>query len=248
MRNRLSIYSAIVTGTLLSGCSHYYYLPNSPNIPLLTEKGDWRASVAGYQGGGGGSNIPGIEIQGSYAVGKKVGLMASVQAVNKSDGTDYGKGSYFDLGAGYYQTNKSKHLVFEVYGVMGVGHAENGFSNLATSKANFTKIYIQPIFGYKSKYFDAGITWRLASQHFSAIQFSGALDSFELDRLNAMQAQPNSFLSEPGFVLRAGVENFKIQMQVGYSYNTTRSYTIYNEVLGGGSIGIIVMMGRGKKK
>jgi len=231
----------MLAGLMLSGCSHYYYLPSSPNIPLLTQQGDWRASIAGYQGGS-GSTIPGFELQGSYAISNKIGLITNLLTVSKTEGSEYGKGSYFDLGAGYYKASKSGHFVYEIYGVLGVGHAENGFANLGSSRANFSKIYIQPIIGYKSKYFDAGFTWKLASQRFSAVQYTGTLDSFELDRLTNMQSNPDSFLSEPGFVVRVGIKNIKAQFQYGISINSNR------QTLAGVGIGIIVTIPGGQRE
>ncbi|HRI80248.1 MAG TPA: hypothetical protein PLR06_12000 [Cyclobacteriaceae bacterium] len=41
-----------------------------------------------------------------------------------------------------------------------------------------------------------------------------------------MQSQPDAFLNEPGFALRAGIKNFKIQMQYGISVNATRKKTL----------------------
>ena len=52
-----------------SRCVNSYYVPSSHNVPLLTEKKDGRASLSYYNANRDFINvIPGVELQGSFAV------------------------------------------------------------------------------------------------------------------------------------------------------------------------------------
>ena len=202
---------------LMSGCTHYFYLPNSHNVPLLHEKNDARLSLGSYTGTDGSTSASGFEFQGSYAVTNKVGIMASYMHASGSSGEEYGRGAYADVGAGYFTAGKSKHFVFETFGVIGYGGAENRFSNFATCKVNFTKVFVQPTLGYKSKNFDAAFSWRLASLHYASFGFNGQLTEADMNGIRTLETNPDFILSEPGITLRFGFEDLKIQVQTGTS-------------------------------
>src|SRR5882724_11141353 len=139
---------------IFSSCAHYYYVPNTVNVPLLKEKNDMRIS-AGYSGG---ESFQGADIQFAYAVSPSVGIMANGLFGGKTEEDVYGeqqsgKGSFGELGVGYYKPFSPKKLfVFEVYGGAGIGAAnhEYGISN-GSAKVGATKFFVQPSIGYTSK-------------------------------------------------------------------------------------------------
>lgn len=221
-----------------SRCVNSYYVPSSHNVPLLTEKKDGRASLSYYNANRDFINvIPGVELQGSYAVGDHVGLMGSFLSAGKTVDMSSFSTQYADLGIGCFTTAASQKLVFELYGAFGLGHARNGFDANITSDAHYTKVYVQPVIGFKSTYFDAAISWRLASVHFTSVNPMGPIPSYGLSDLDWIINQPTGTVSEPAFTLRAGTGLLKLQIQTGLSINYTRPET-YNF----GSVGLFLTL------
>lgn len=203
----------IFIALLLNGCIHSYYLPNSHNVPLLTEKKDARVSLAIYQG-----VQKGFEFQGSYAFAGNLGLMGS--AMTTTGQNSYGASSmnYFDLGAGYFKP-LNPHFVFEAYGGLGFGYAKNTFENSSYNEAHFNKFFVQPSIGYKSRILDLALSWRLASLNFTSVVNTGQVGGSDLTDIQFIQNNSGSMLSEPAVTLRTGYDKVKLQMQYGWSFN-----------------------------
>lgn len=206
---------------LLSGCINGYYVANSHNVPLLTDKKDIRASVNYYRTDVFFiSRIPGFEVQGAYALTNHFGIMGSfLTAGEKLDTTSF-HATYGDLGVGYFVTDKSKKFVAEVYGVYGLGSVKNGFGNNVTSSTDFSKVFIQPVIGFKSRYFDAAFSWRIASVTHSSLGFSGVLPAPSQASFDLYRNKPTYTLSEPALTFRAGDDILKFQIQLGWSISS----------------------------
>lgn len=220
-----------VAGLLLNGCIHSYYLPNSNHVPLLTEKKDARILV-NYQSSSGEilNAIPVFELQGSYAIGNHLGVTSSfLNAARKID-TASSRFRYGDIGIGYFVANKSKNLVAECYGGFGWGFAENGFYNGATSRAELTKLFIQPAIGYTSRYFDAAVSLRIGSVHHSSMQSQGAIPDPEIREFESLSDHPSHIVWEPAMIFRFGDGPFKLQIQIGLSDSDTHRSRFYSAV------------------
>ena len=48
MRNKINFLSLIIIALILSSCGSVYYAPNAQNVPLFTEKNDFKASKSLY--------------------------------------------------------------------------------------------------------------------------------------------------------------------------------------------------------
>ncbi|RSK32500.1 outer membrane beta-barrel protein [Hymenobacter metallilatus] len=100
---------------LLAGCSSLYF-PPPPQVPLLTQKGEWS--------GGLHTNFnQNTAAQGAYAVSDHLGVMGSVSFLHtdkkkRAEDHDFG-----ELGLGYY-TRLRDNRVLEVYGGYGLGHTK----------------------------------------------------------------------------------------------------------------------------
>lgn len=218
----------ISAGLLMSSCSHYYYVPGAQNVPLFRDKNELRLSGS-Y---GVGLETEGINIQAAYALTDKIGIMTdfiSAKAGNPYD-HNYGKGNYFDGAVGYFKP-LDKYGVFEIYGGLGRGdqYHEYGsfYNNQSTGNADlsFTKLFIQPSFGFTSDYFDIALSTRLSRISFNILEnnISGNTDSY--NKLSALSDKSHLFL-EPGITLRAGWKSVKVQVQAVYSryLNNPRLY------------------------
>jgi len=238
MARPLSVVGCATLGVLLGGCINSYYVANSHNVPLLTGKKDIRGSMNYYWTSVDFvSTIPGFEAQGAYALTNHVGVMGSfLTAGQKLDTTTF-HATYGDLGIGYFATDKSKKLVVELYGVYGLGSVKNGFGGLATSSTDFSKLFIQPVIGYKSRYFDAAFSWRIASISHSSLNISGTLPAAGQVSFDLLKSNLTYTVSEPALTLRAGDDILKFQLQLGWSISPGR-----REPRTFGSIGVFLKL------
>lgn len=212
----------LFTGVLCCSCTHYYYVANVQNVPLLAEKYEFR--VSGFFGGGDESNS--IEIQTAYAAGDKIGIMADFMSAWGGDASDqdYGRGSYFDGAVGYYKPFR-RNCVFEIYGGLGTStqrheyedlYYDSGTGNINSryggrSSLSFVKLFIQPSVGIKSPLFEAAVSARLCRLSYFKIES----DYIEDDLSNI--GDKSHYFIEPALTVRGGWKNFKLQVQIVYS-------------------------------
>lgn len=200
-----------------SSCYHLYYSPNSSNVPLFKEKGEARLN-AYYSGG---EEIEGAEIQGAVAVSNSIGIILNTAFMGSSEGDESGNGYLIEGGAGYYKVFE-EHLVFETYGGLGIGQAENNYVDWSnanakgSSQVNFTKAFIQPSLGFTVKNVDFGVASKLSAVFMHVNEESGYTDSYGLDYI---KANPTSYLWEPSFFVRFGFQSVKAQIQYTHSAN-----------------------------
>jgi len=118
--------------------------------------------------------------------------------------------------------------VFETYGLFGLGSVENHFPSATTATINSGKISanlmrygIQPVIGYKSKYFSVAGSARVVNLNYSNI--SGDLIYQNEDQRTYLENHKSNFLIEPALTLRGGIEKVKIQLQFVKSLNLSYS-------------------------
>jgi hypothetical protein len=211
----------------LWGCSHYYYIANIQNVPLLREKNDSRLSGAFAFG----DESKCIEVQGAYALTDKVGLLADFMSAWGGDVSDkdYGKGIYFDGALGYFKPVK-KSGVFEIYGGLGGSSQHHEYSGLhydsgsggfynaydGNSDLSFLKFFVQPSFGLKFSIFEVAVSTRFSGLSYFSVNNHVYGNSYLSDDLTSISEKGHFFL-EPAATLRMGWENINIQVQGLYS-------------------------------
>lgn len=200
--------------TLLTGCSHYYYAPNAHNVPLLKEKKDTKILLALSSG----DEFSGFEGQFATAVTDKVGIMANFFTASSSeeDSNESGKGSMFEIGAGYFKP-LGQRFVFESYGGVGYGGVSNKYE-IGSSKVKFSKIFVQPAIGFSTKGFEAILSTRLAGLNYHSVNYQ-AVESYDLLELQYVNDHKFSVLFEPALTIRGGWNKLKIQLQYVISSN-----------------------------
>lgn len=220
---RLFFLFSLTIPFVLSSCSPVYYSPNTQNVPLLSQAKEYNISVSGnknaleLQASVSPINHLGIQLNGGYAIPQYM-----------SNG-NYGRGYLIDGGIGYYKAmGFDQNFVFETYAIGGIGHAYNSFvykDSLTPggfTSTNLARYGVQPIFGYKSKYIDIAVSSRFVGLTY--FNSTGNLIFNGQRQIDYLDVHQNSFLIEPAFTLRAGVEFFKFQFQIQGSYNT-----LYND-------------------
>ena len=242
---------------LLSGCSHYYYVPNVQNVPLFQEKNQYRFS--GIVGVGDESTC--IELQSAYSISNQIGVMANfMHASDKRSSGDNSSvnnsatGNYFEGALGYYKP-LGKSGVFEVYGGLGMGgqhhryasyFSESGSTDYGSSDLFLAKFFVQPSLGLTYDFFDLAFSTRLYSVNYLSVRDHTFGDSYISENLSALSSKSHFFL-EPALTLRGGWKSVKVQFQLsipGY-LNSPRLY-FYEEYHF--SMGLFIFIAGSSKK
>ena len=219
----------IATIPWILACSPVFYSPSSQHVPLLSEKNDFSAS-AGYVLA---ESTESVAVKAAYALGSRWGLMAG-GSFHLREGNENtvasGDGAYIEAGGGYF-TKISRKFVSETYGLVGVGNMSNYFPKSVDTypntngriKAGLLQIALQPAIGFKSRYFDAALSLKTSMLHYNNIR--GALITQNIDQQNPSSQQAylanhrNNVLLEPAITLRGGLDDLKLQLQGGASFN-----------------------------
>ncbi|MBC8083681.1 MAG: outer membrane beta-barrel protein [Hymenobacter sp.] len=188
----------------LGACSSSLYFPPPPQVPLLTQKGEWSAGLH--------TNIgQNTAVQGAYAVSDHFGVMASASFLHANK-----KQSFFgskteretqdhdfvEGGLGYFTRLRNDRRVLEIYGGLGVGSTRrtefNDETNLTSQVAEgkLTKYFVQVNYTSKKKksFHALGRDWPF--NYGSALRASYVqLHDFRLD--NAAQAPEDNVFLEP---------------------------------------------------
>lgn len=224
----------------LSSCSHYYYMPNMQQLPLLREKGEVRLAYASSRESANlDAEVNGHEFQASGAVTDKVGVM--LNSASFTSPWSEGKGRLIEVGAGRFAA-LGPHWTAEA--CAGIGRGEVVYSGEQTA---LWRLFAQPSIGYASRNFDFAITTRFNYLDFDSPRLTTVypLRSEESDAALENQAAHGRFLVEPGFVLRAGTRTVKLQIQYVHSSNLSRPLPMLEDNI---SIGLHLNINNGFKK
>ena len=144
---------------LLTGCASLYF-PPPPQVPLLTQKGEWSAGLH--------TNLSqNTAVQGAYALSDHLGVMGSASFLHTNKSKKAEDHDFGELGLGYF-TRLPDHRVLEVYGGYGGGHTKRVERTPAegvtrTLEAGLNKYFVQVNYTSKEKktYHLLGRDWPL---------------------------------------------------------------------------------------
>lgn len=205
---------------ILNSCTHYYYVPNTQNVPLLREKKEFQGAILV----GGSEELKTLEVQAAYAVTNNLAVMTNFLAVKGGErpGNNWGNGKYLEGAVGYYKPF-DEYVVAEVYAGLGVSNQHHQYGtetySEGTADLSFMKFFLQPSVGFTFKYFDIAVSSRLSRLSFYTIDNNITKGSYELYYVDTIAQNKVSYLFEPALTLRGGWENIKVQVQLSYSKN-----------------------------
>ena len=234
----------------LQSCVHYYYGPNSNNIPLLKKSGDINIS-AGISKAPGTS---GFELQTAVAAGKHIGIMANYYSSKGEDNStlrwegftnpqtpynESGSGQYLEGAIGYF-TRINDIAIFEVYGGYGTGSINNSYSQYGSTKLSASKLFLQPSLGFS---LENGELEGAVSSRFARVSLTpqgpDVIDSHPAQQAQAeLRKMGSHFFWEPGLMLRGGFKNIKLQLQ--YTHSTEGKRHIYQTQQGVLSLSVLI--------
>lgn len=211
---------AVLLLPAVAACNPIYYSPNTQNVPLLLEKGEGIGSAA--------TDGSRFEAEGAYALSDGIGVQvnAGVYRPDDLDNGDGGSGHFFEGGIGYFAPLQDG-IQWEVYGLLGTGSFENHFPSTVNGNPGTTgdisgsllRYGLQPAVGYRTGRFEAAVSSRLVGLSYSGVEGSLIVDSE--DQVAMLEEGGTYFLVEPALTLRAGFDRFKVQLQIGGSFNLT---------------------------
>jgi hypothetical protein len=154
-------------GLLAFGCSPLY-VPNTRNVPLFREQGEFQASVIASNG---------AEVQTALAITDNIAIMANGSFLRqKISEQDYTRSHTFvEGGIGYYKANRRSRIeIFAGYGLgKGTSFAQyyffrNDFGQKdLVATGTYSRIFIQPSFGQNNRRFNLAFTPRISLVDFS---------------------------------------------------------------------------------
>jgi len=216
----IQVVSALAS-VLLCGCAHYYYIPKAHNVPLFTEKNDFRFCIStGFE-----DNSSSTDIQAAYAVTKNLGIMTDFMFSN--GGYFYernvAKLTYFDGAIGYFKPF-GEFWVFETYAGLGTSSQRHEYYSgdyQGKSLLKFSKTFFQPSLGITLNAFDIALTTGFSRMNFTRVENSATPGSAYYNDLEMINQDRISTLFEPAFTVRAGWKAVKAQLQYVYTFNLT---------------------------
>ena len=238
MKTNLTI-STILFTLLSTSCVHYYYAPNTNNVPLFKEKGEGRlqAQFTSTAGQGSTETADGFEIQTAYALGNHSALQLNFfHASGNEEEYGSGSGNYIEAASGYFKPFAKNHMVFETYSGLGFGNVNNiyksSYGNYITEDAKtfITKFFVQPSIGFTSRYFNAAFSSKFSFVNLGLKHSTLSKENnlYDYDYVESLRKGKSYFFWEPGLMLRSGFEHVQVIMQLTETVLTNDNEPISN--------------------
>lgn len=148
----LSIPIVFLLLSFFYGCAPVY-IPTVVNTPLLSEQGEFQATL--------NTGVSGFDPQFAYAITNHLGVMLNGSYVSRTNDTlsNFHKHLAFETGAGYF-TKIGNSGRFEVFGGVGYSRLKADYSNnlwVSRTDLNSYKIFIQPAIGATTDIFNGSL-------------------------------------------------------------------------------------------
>lgn len=224
-----SLLAALAATFILSSCSHHYYVPATQNVPLLREKNEFRGTVAI----GTGDETSTVDVQAAYAVTDKFAVIGNFMSAKGGDESagNWGRGSYGDLGFGYYKAFEG-YYVFDCFVGLGLANQQHAYNRQETntggtsvtvsngsSELRYARWFLQPSIGLTFNAFDVAFTPAFSYVNFTKVNNNMLVSNEDYLDLDAIAAHRNSVLFEPAFTIRGGWKYVKVQAQYSAASN-----------------------------
>ena len=219
-------------------------MPNVPNTPMLSSKGE--LSAAGHVTLRGN-----VSVNSAYAASDHFGILLNGSVMNSNRTKKDFKNSLIETGAGYFNTfGPDNNRIFEVYAGLGKGNSERVYKDrtsagLATEdrqEVNFNKSFLQVNYSSKKKQDLKLFGARFPLNYGTALRVS-YVNMTEFLRNDIVQKKEDNIFLEPVFFTRMALSNaVQIQYTSGSNFGLkSRKYlTAGNSVF---TIGVVVNLG-----
>lgn len=206
-----------------------YYVPNSQEIPLFTDKHEGRANAefVAYQG-----LSKAFKISGAYSFANNFAATGNVFMISEIDDekNSFYKSSHRGYSVGLGLINFipiGKIYVFETTVGFAGGNAKNGYINGGSieNKVNFVNFFIQPSIGLIKERFEIAISLKYNIHTYTDLNITlinSAKNQGILEQSGAIYydypINKTFHFLEPAFTIRYGWEDVKISLQIVPSF------------------------------
>lgn len=196
-KKRHMVYVLLSLLGFITSCSPEY-IPNMVNSPMLSNQGEFQATVA--------TGTSNFDAQTAVAITDNIGIMFNGSYGNETNDStdDYHKHLFFEGGVGYFDKFGTKGR-YEIYGGYGTGKVEGYYDNALVGSeiadANYNRFFLQPGIGISTGIFDGSFSPRLV---FVQMNFNRS-------------GNYNTFF-EPVITSKIGYKYVKFVAQIGASF------------------------------
>jgi len=227
----------------ISGCSSAY-MPNVPNTPMLSSKGELNAA--------GHVTLKGnVSINSAYAASEHFAVLLNGSVMNSSQSKKDFKHNLIETGAGYFTTfGNDKNRILEIYAGLGKGNSERiykyktstGMLTEDRQEVNFKKTFFQVNYSSKRKQDLKLFGARFPLNYGTALRISH-LKMTDFMRNDIEQVKEDNIFLEPVFFTRMAISNaVQIQYTSGSNFGlkNRKFLTAGNSVF---SLGLVIGVG-----
>jgi hypothetical protein len=228
MRQTRYLFSSFIVLTLAS-CSSLY-MPNVPNTPMLSSKGELNAA--------GHITLRGnVSVNSAYAVSEHFGVLLNGSVMNSNRTKKDFKHNLIETGAGYFNTfGPGNNRIFEK------DKTNTGLITEDRQEINFSKSFLQVNYSSKKKQDLNLFGARFPLNYGTALRVS-YVNMKEFLRNDALQPKEDNIFLEPVFFTRMALSNsVQIQYTSGSNFGlkNRKFLTAGNSVF---SIGLVINVG-----
>ncbi|MEJ7779419.1 MAG: hypothetical protein WKF68_07495 [Daejeonella sp.] len=227
----------------LAACSSVY-MPNVPNTPMLSSKGE--LSAAGH------ITLRGnVSFNSAYAASNHFGIMLNGSVMNNNREKKDFQHNLLETGAGYFTTfGPNKNRVFEIYAGLGRGNSERVYRERASTgiltedrqEVRFSKSFFQVNYSSKRKQDFNIFGARFPLNYGTALRVSH-VKMTDFMRNDVSQTKEDNIFLEPVFFTRMAISRaVQIQYTSGSNFGlkNRKFLTAGNSVF---SLGMVINVG-----
>lgn len=240
---RRAIFYFLSIPVFISACSSVY-MPNVPNTPMLTSRGELNAA--------GHVTLKGnVSVNSAYAASDHLALLLNGSVMNSNRTKKDFKHNLIETGAGYFTTfGPDKNRILEIYAGVGKGNSERVYKDKTSTglitedrqEINFNKTFFQVNYSSKRKQDLKLFGARFPLNYGTALRISH-VKMTEFMRNDVEQTKEDNIFLEPVFFTRMAISNgVQIQYTSGSNFGlkNRKFLTAGNSVF---SLGLVIGVG-----
>jgi hypothetical protein len=237
-----TLFASFALAIILSGCSSVY-MPNVPNTPMLTAKGELNT-------GGHITLRSNASFNSAYAVSDHVGLLVNGSMMSSNRVKKDFRHNLLEAGAGYFTTFGGGKRVLEIYGGFGRGSSDRtykektpeGVNTYDRQEVTFNKYFVQVNYSSKDQK-SLKLFGRVYPLNYGTALRASYLNMDEFFRNDLEQPTEDNIFLEPIFFTRL-VLSPAVQLQYTSGFNfglkNRKFLTAGNSV---SSVGFVINVG-----
>jgi hypothetical protein len=255
---RISLFLSALSILAASCTQHYYYAPNTLNLPTADEKGE--LVVAAHLSGS--RQVRGFEATAEYAPLDKTSISLNYMRLGGSytssmlDGSGTfieeqhrGNGNLLELGITRHFPI-SQYNSFTLTAGGGIGNSFNDFDRNRIARLNFSRYYIQPGFVSQGELANVGIGLRFSRLNFESASIDLRIDEGDLTTIQRIQNNTPFYMPDLG--LTGGINFNPVQLRchvlVSMSSNNSAHQFLSSNVSLSAAVNIHDLVKKGDKK